>query len=321
MPQAFKNNFPAAQVDWLVRSDFASLLRGNSALDQVIEFDRKQSWIELIQLAFRLSRSGYTHVYDAHANLRSFIVRSVFLFSNFVPGLGPRISLIRRPKSRVRRWLFFRFRLSTLPRPFRGAESFHRPLKPWGISEKVPAGRQFTVTEKLPDEILSEIGKLKLPVLALAPSAAWPMKRWPESHWKSLIYDLSEFSFILLGGPEDTFLEDIRKHAPDRVLNFAGRLTLAQSASVFDHVRLVIANDTGLLHVADQMERPLIALIGPTAFGYPSHKTSQTLEIELTCKPCSKDGRGRCTNDLYQRCLVDLKPTSVAQAVRKMLHP
>jgi len=92
-----------------------------------------------------------------------------------------------------------------------------------------------------------------------------------------------------------------------------------QSAVVINLSDLIIANDTGLLHVADQMAKPTIALIGPTAFGYPSHPGSTTLEIELPCKPCSKDGRGRCVNTVYQKCLVELTPERVARVAHEKL--
>ena len=165
---------------------------------------------------------------------------------------------------------------------------------------------------------MREFEALRKPIVAIAPSAAWEMKRWPIEHWKTLLLELPEVSFVLLGGPNDRFLNDIALCAPERSLNLAGRLTLAQNASIFERADLVIANDTGLLHVADQMERPTFALIGPTAFGYPSHATSTTLEIELPCKPCSKDGRGGCKNSVYQRCLVELNPKSVADRAREV---
>jgi heptosyltransferase-2 len=156
-------------------------------------------------------------------------------------------------------------------------------------------------------------------LIVLAPSAAWEMKRWPIEHWRKLVQLLPEASFAILGGPDDQFVDSVAQVDRSRCLNFAGRLTLAQSSALLHHADLVIANDTGILHVSDQMERPTIALIGPTAFGYPSHRSSVTEEIDLPCKPCSKDGRGKCVNDLYKRCLVDLLPDRIAERAQEML--
>jgi ADP-heptose:LPS heptosyltransferase len=326
VPKAFQTHLnssgegsSAAEVDWLVREDFRSLLEGNPFLRRVLSFQRKSGLLGLIQLAWSLAGTGgYTHLYDAHNNLRSKIFCLVFRIRS------PGVHFLRRPKQRLRRFLFFNFGLPTLEMPFRGANSFHAPLTRWGLPPRVDRGQQFfspeSSPESLPPAVLADIRNLKAPLIAVAPSAAWEMKRWPIEHWKTLVQALPEASFILLGGPTDTFLSEIHSCAPAHTLNLAGRLTLAQNAAVFSMADLVIANDTGLLHVADQMERPTFALIGPTAFGYPSHTSSRTLEIELPCKPCSKDGRGGCKNTVYQRCLVELTPERVAREAREVLQ-
>jgi ADP-heptose:LPS heptosyltransferase len=322
VPGAFKKAFPSASVHWLVRSDFKDLLKGHPLIDSIIPFERAQGISGLMKLAWKLASSNrYTHVYDAHNNLRSNLFTFVFFFRAALGRLsgrkGPRFA--RRSKDRLRRWLFFRFKLPVLPRPFRGAESFHAPLKNWGIGQHVPQGAQFWAHATLPLSVLRDFKQLPSPLIAAAPSAAWAMKRWPIAHWKTLISLLPNAGFIFLGGPDDQFISEIAAVAPERTLNLAGVLNLAQSIAVLPFADLVIANDTGLLHAADQMERPTLALIGPTAFGYPSHSTSKTLEIELYCKPCSKDGRGKCVNEVYQRCLVDLSPEKVAKAAETIL--
>ena len=262
-------------------------------------------------------RGGYTHVYDAHNNVRSKIVVAVLGLAALIAGSLPKFAT--RPKSRLRRWLMFRFGMKTLPAPFRGADSYHAPLERWGLKPVVPAGPQFFARAPVPQDALAAIAQLPRPLVALAPAAAWKMKRWPVSHWKTLIAEMPEAGFVLLGGADDTFIAEIAEVASNRCLDLAGKLQLAETAGVLGMSDLVIANDTGLLHVADQMERPTLALIGPTAFGYPSHGTSETLELSLGCKPCSKDGSGSCRNETYQRCLMDLKPGYVAQKARDRL--
>jgi len=322
VPIAFREKFPEAQIDWLVREDFKSLLTSHPAIHKVISFSRDQGLFALIQLAWRLGGRDYSYVYDAHNNVRSQVVTAVMKFRWYLQCLAGRSvpHFVRRSKDRLRRWLFFQFRYKTLPTPFRGAESFLKPLSVWGISSKVPNGPQFFANIPLPDEIEAKIHALPRPLVALAPSAAWQMKRWPVAHWKKLIRLLPNSSFVFLGGPEDHFINELELEAPNhRSLNLAGALTLEQSAAVLKYCELLIAGDTGIMHTADQMERPTIALIGPTAFGYPSHSTSQTLEIELSCKPCSKDGRGRCVNSLYQRCMIEINPERVATVAQEIL--
>ncbi|MES2963228.1 MAG: glycosyltransferase family 9 protein [Bdellovibrionota bacterium] len=313
VPMAFKERFPDARVDWIVRSDLKGLVENHPAIDRVIAFDRREGWRGLLRQAWRLAKSDYTHVYDAHSNVRSFFVRLVFLLA------GSKASVVVRSKERFQRWRLFRFKKSSMPKPYRSADSFHRPLAKWGLAPVVPSGPQYFPRTSLPNDVESALLSLPKPYVALAPSAAWEMKRWPIEHWISLMNGLPHASFLLLGGPEDEFLTELALAVPGRTLNLAGRLSLVQSATLLHSCALTIANDTGMMHVADQMERPTIALIGPTAFGYPSHSKSRALEIELWCKPCSKDGRGRCVNDLYKRCLVDLRPERVIAVAREVL--
>jgi ADP-heptose:LPS heptosyltransferase len=327
VPAAFREhlNEQAAEpeVHWLVREDFRGLLVNHPAIERVIAFPRDAGLMGLLKTSWRLAGQDYTHVYDAHNNLRSHLVSWVFAARGLVGRLqGRRPPLfLRRSKDRFRRWLFFRFRLKTLPEPFKGAESFLRPLSPWGIPLTMPKAPLFVSTTELPAAVTDQLKALRRPLVALAPSAAWEMKRWPISHWRELMRLLPGVSFALLGGPDDHFLKDLESAAPERTINLAGRLSLAQSAALIREADLTIANDTGLLHVADQMGRPTLALIGPTAFGYTSQPNSTVLEIKLPCKPCSKDGRGGCVNSLYQRCLVELSPQRVADAAQARLYP
>lgn len=318
VPAAFLNKYPDAQIDWLTREDFASLLAAHPHLNRTYSFHRKNGLKGLIQMAWELGGAGYTHLYDAHCNLRSRVFSFVFRLRS------SSTKFLRRPKERWKRWLFFKLKIrSSLPQPYRGSDSFLWPLKAWGVETTQPPGPQFWSKKALPPAIQSELDGLPKPWVIAAPSAAWEMKRWPRNHWKKLIQELKT-TVILLGGPDDHFVQEIADAAPERSLNLAGRLKLEESTTLIQFADLVISGDTGLLHVADLMERPTIALIGPTAFGYPSRENSRVLEVpnsSLPCKPCSKDGRGKCRADIYKKCLVMISPETVARKAHEILGP
>lgn len=321
VPRAFKETFPGSQVDWLTREDFAKLLEQQPTIDKVISFSRAAGVSGLIKLGWQLSKSGYTHIYDAHSNLRSGLLMAVLRTIDFIKWAGgeTQTHFATRPKNRIRRFLFFKFRMNVLPRPFRAADSYHWPLAKWGLPKTVPQGPQFRVEDRpFPNDVEQDLAKARRlsHVIAIAPSAAWEMKRWPIEHWKSLIAKRPQDAFVILGGKEDTFVNEL---AAPNVFNFAGRLSLVESARLIARADLLVSNDTGSLQVGDQMERPTIALIGPTAFGYPSHSTSIALERPLVCQPCSKDGRGKCVNSLYKRCLIELTPDIVDAQIEAML--
>ena len=93
----------------------------------------------------------------------------------------------------------------------------------------------------------------------------------------------------------------------------AGKLNLVESCFAVYSSEMLISGDTGLLHVADHLGKNAIALIGPTAFGYPSGPWVEVLETNLSCRPCTKDGSGKCKDKVYQNCMVQIVPERVSQ--------
>lgn len=301
---------PEATIDWLVRLDFVNLLK-TQPLRRVIPLHREQGFLGLLKIIWQLSAEGYTHLYDAHNNVRSFWVRLLLPLLSLVRR-GIYTKTLVRSKNRFRRFLFFKMGLPTFKMPFRGSQSFLDPLAAWGVSPVFLQQSHWQTTATASQNLPASY-------IALAPSAAWETKRWPASHWQKLISLLPEFSFVILGGPRDHFCQEIANIDTKRVLNLAGRLSLEESCAVIAGAILTVSGDTGLLHAADQMRKSNIGLIGPTAFGYTSQDTSVILETHLPCKPCSKDGRNRCTNSVFQKCMIDISPLSVATTARQIL--
>ncbi len=226
---------------------------------------------------------------------------------------------LTRPKHRLKRLLLFSFRVNTFPKPFKGIHSYQAPLQNWDINigttpELVhwdfPVGDENKYKDK--DEAHGRI--------VLVPSAAWQMKRWPLGHWKNLVQIMPDKKFFILGGLQDTFCEEIAMIAPERVINLAGKLSLIESCHLIKYSQLVISADTGLLHVADVLGKKAIALLGPTAFGFTSSPLIKIMEIDLPCRPCTKDGSGSCSQDVYQKCMLNITPFSVAQEIRKIIR-
>lgn len=294
------------EVHWLVREDFADVLKAAKAIDQVWVVHRSEGLSGLWRLAKMLAEVKFTHIYDAHNNLRSHLLLMFFRWRQTFKAM-----FLRRSKNRWKRFLLLTFKINRFDWPYRGAQSFLKPLEAWGIHEKLVPPQGLKPSDGAKDS--------RLPDVILAPSAAWELKRWPLDHWHRLIDLLPEFNFSVLGGPKDGMGAELAKTKGERVQDLAGRLTWTETAHVINSARLVISGDTGALHIADYLGTPAIAIIGPTAFGYPSRASSQILEVELPCKPCSKDGRGRCRNRIYQKCLVDVTPERVAHFARRGL--
>lgn len=303
-----RKTFPQAQIEMVTQSRFCDFYELHPDVHRVWSVPKSSGLGQLWKLSREVEPSKLTHVYDAHNNLRS------RLFCFFLRCRWPFFKFLRRPIYRLRRFFLFQFRLNLFPQPFSGQMDQIRPLRKWGVSPEIPKEASLF----LPDSMIKEFKEkwsLPYPFVALAPSAAYVLKRWPVSHWAQLIQESSHQNFVLLGGPEDSFLESLVEKAPDRVLNLAGQLSLLESATVVSLSQALISNDTGVMHMAEQLNHPCVALMGPAPFGFPSKPSTRILERQLSCRPCSKHGQGPCVNPEYQKCLRDISSEEVMKTM------
>lgn len=311
IPVRLKALGPEVDVHWVTRLDLAPLLENHPHIKKIWTLDRKTGLKGLFSLLWQLRREKFTHVYDAHNNLRSHILSW---------GLFPS-HLLRKSQKRWKRFLLFRLRKNTYQMPFSGQRDLLEPLAKWHLPIHLPPPPQIVVQENAYKKISSLLSTAGMTgFVTLAPSAAFPLKRWPLSHWISLIRLNPEVKFICLGGKEDRFLHSLSEHFPQQVLVWAGELSLQESVATIALSRALVSNDTGLLHVAEQLGKPAIALMGPAPFGFPSRDSTRILELSLSCRPCSKHGQGPCVNKVYQKCLADISPEQVSQELWGILR-
>lgn len=307
-----------ATVGYLTKPAFSPLLRNNPHVNRVIELDGKGALPQLLSTAWKIHHLNYTHIYDAHNNLRSLILKTLlFLLSLFFR--NTKYTFLTRSKNRWKRFLFFKLRRPVFKMPFRGAESFLTPIEQWGIYAKNKNTQHLFLKSPTAEPQLTKTPWPTTAFVALAPSAAWENKRWPVEYWKTLVASLPQYQFVILGGPEDSFCEDIHEASPKNTVNLAGKLTLLESCAAIESAQALVSADTGLLHASDQLNKKNIALIGPTAFGYPYNASSVILETQLYCKPCSKDGRDPCVNPVFQKCMKEISPKTVATHLIQLL--
>ena len=114
----------------------------------------------------------------------------------------------------------------------------------------------------------------------------------------------------------------LEKEFSGEIQSVAGRFSPLETAELLRQARIVVTNDTSVGHLAESMRTPVIVLFGATVreFGYaPFLEESKMLETEevLSCRPCSRDGRGECRNPDYLRCLTTITPEMVLSLIPK----
>ena len=163
-----------------------------------------------------------------------------------------------------------------------------------------------------------------LPAVALCVGAEYGQaKRWPPSHYAGLARRLvgAGYAAWVLGGPGDSGVGDQVAALAPEVANLAGRTTLPEAIDLLAGAKAVVSNDSGLMHVAAALGRPVIGLYGATSpsFAPPLSPDAVVLREDLPCSPCGKRicplGHFKCMNDLTpERVFAALTPLLAAGA-------
>lgn len=159
------------------------------------------------------------------------------------------------------------------------------------------------------------------PILALCPGAEYgAAKRWPATYFAEVaLRKLQDgWQVWLFGGPKDeSFAHIIQAQTQNQCVNLIGKTNLAEAIDLLSLATAVISNDSGLMHVASALKRPLIAIYGSSSprFTPPLTDTVKILSLDLPCSPCFKR---ECPLE-HLACLKDLSPSIVLQALDELL--
>ena len=313
-----KRHLPASEIFWWIDTKFAPLLEGDPDLAGIVRFERKRwaspvHWPEMFRSLRWMRAQNFDLVIDLQSLARSgafaWLANGKFLIGldDFREGARGFYDLaIRRA-------------------------SFHTHAVDWYLAVLprlgVPVHNHF---QWLPERLqVAEAVKSKWQIgsarwIAIQPGARWPNKRWPVEFFAELVRRLSQkFSdarFAILGDNEDKPLgEIISRIEPERCLNLCGQTSLPEMVEWLRLSELMITNDTGPMHVAAALGKPLVALFGPTEPRRtgPYHQLDSVLRIELPCSPCLKP---RCHYEKKNECLNALPPAIVLERIQKQFQ-
>ncbi|NRH44100.1 lipopolysaccharide heptosyltransferase II [Pseudomonas sp. MS15a(2019)] len=176
------------------------------------------------------------------------------------------------------------------------------------------------------DTALERFGlSLDRPVLALCPGAEFgEAKRWPAEHYAAVADARLRqgWQVWLFGSQKDApGGEEIREWVTpgfeEDVYNLAGRTSLAEAIDLLSCASAVISNDSGLMHVAAALDRPLVAVYGSTSPGFtpPLANQVEVVRLGLECSPCFD----RTCRFGHYDCLRLLQPSLVQEALGRLV--
>jgi heptosyltransferase-2 len=316
--RSLRAKYPAARIDFLVKKEFVVVVSNNPHVSNVITFDKKAGKGEISRIRQEIKQNKYTHILDIQKNIRSILV--AFGSGAVVSGFSKKL---------LARDILIRFGLN-----------IYKEIKPvylryFESAAKLGVEYDGKGTEVFPDiaetEKISGILKLNhiepgTPILVMAPGAQWENKRWPTEAYATAAdtYCKQTGSFpVLIGGTGDIEIcrqvQDLMKTTS---LNLAGKLSLMGSAAMLGRSNMVFTNDTGMLHMAQAMKTPVVAIYGPTTreLGFfPLPENSRVAEIEISCRPCTQKGLHSCPKTHF-RCMNDLKPEMVLNLADELVQ-
>ena len=163
------------------------------------------------------------------------------------------------------------------------------------------------------------------PVLVICPGAEFgDAKQWPAEHYAAVCQQQIDegWQVWVLGSAKDSEIAtSIRGRltavGQEHCHDLTGRTSLAQAIDLMSLAAAVLSNDSGLMHVAAALGRPIVALYGSTSadFTPPLADNVQLLAIDIDCRPCFE----RTCPLKHKRCLVDLPPQLALAALQQVL--
>jgi heptosyltransferase-2 len=172
------------------------------------------------------------------------------------------------------------------------------------------------------ENLSSVLGRLGLSrercIAAFCPGAEYgPSKRWPARHFAALAKQLGGqgFSVWLLGSTKDAEIGDeIARLADGAASNLCGRTDLASAIDLLSLAEFVVCNDSGLMHVAAGVGRPVVALYGSSSPGHtpPLAQNARVLRTGIECSPCFAR---ECPLEHF-KCMNELAPEFVLAEIR-----
>ena len=160
------------------------------------------------------------------------------------------------------------------------------------------------------------------PVLVLCPGAEYgPAKQWPARHFAKLAnhyLDLGWHVWLLGSVKDDAISAEINLSTAGRCHNLAGKTELGQVIDLMSIASAIVSNDSGLMHIAAALDKPLVAIYGTSDPGFtpPLSNKAKILSLSLTCSPCFKR---ECPLG-HLDCLNKLEPEDATNAIDSLLE-
>jgi heptosyltransferase-1 len=346
-----RRRYPAAEIDWLLRPAFAELIAPHPGVSHAIPFPRQRwgkPWGEqgprlagLARLLAHLRARRYDLVIDLQGQLRSAVLA-------LATGAPLRIGF-DRPRPEMRRssnrklpeeawkhcwkgaregaWMAYSHRIA-LPTIDLHAVDRYLLLGPMlGLDEDtpdfsfvVPADAVARIERRLSGHGAGGPGDKFAPIV-LAPSTRWETKHWRREGFCEVArhFAAKGRAIVLVGSAEERIACDEIAAAAPGTLNLAGRTSVPELAAVLRCCAVCVSNDSGPMHLAVALERPVVSMFGPSdpLWIGPYGRPDAVINANLACSPCYLRELSRCPYD--HACMRQISSATVIARIEATL--
>lgn len=302
--RGLKQQVENAEIHFVTKKKHASLVNSNPYIDKIHLFGDN-----INELVAQLQEEQFDYIVDLHQNIRSNRLKRRLDAPSF-----------SFQKLNWEKWLMVKFKINRLP----DQHIVERYLKTVSIFDVKDDGKalDFFISDNEAFNNEDLPATFKDGYVAFVIAGTYATKKLPVDKVSQICQQIS-YPVILLGGKsEQAEGEKILSESKGNVLNYAGKISLNQSASLVRDARLVLSNDTGLMHIAAAFKKKILSFWGNTIprFGmtpYKAHPESKKLEVAgLKCRPCSKLGYQKCPKKHF-RCMNDIEIAAAVKWIEK----
>lgn len=309
-----RNAFPNSTIDFLVAKEFSEVFKFNPRITNLIEYDKSKPFLWHIYDTLSINNpQNYDIAIDLQNNLRSWVY-----------SWGKSASVFRFDKRRLLklRTVVFKKRSGNVyPIPILYANSVPE-LQKYDDGLGLELWTSKDISGYLPHS--KKVNLNHIHRVAIAPGAKHFSKKLPLEKFVAVI-DLLQSNFsskiYLIGGKGDEFICQSIAQRFENVLNFAGKLSLVDTAELIDTVDLVISNDSATVHIASARRIPVIQIFGSTIpeFGFIPFRTPYKIveNNSVSCRPCTHYGKSYCPKKHF-RCMNEIAPEHIFAALLEL---
>ncbi len=339
--------YPRARIDWLITPENAEVVRYHPALSNVVLFARRdfskrgrrwRAFVSFFDLLKQIRSAKYELIIDMHGQVRS-------AFFALISGARVRIGFDRPVKrgltvsaehdlknipshgwrgAREGSWIAYTHRI---PIPTLDVHAIDRYL--WvapllGLDDNPP---DLTIhlspqTTNKVNRLLEEHGvPASKPLVVLVPGTIWETKHWTIEGFAGVARQFLQdgFAVALAGTTRDQQrCRQIAAAAPG-TCDLSGKTTPADLAALIRRAEVAVTNDSGSMHVAASLGKPMVSVFGPTNPVHigPYERPESVVRVDLPCSPCNYRRLSQCPFD--HACMKQVTSAMVVERVRKIL--